>query len=56
MIALRTSYDVPARDFLQRQSKMIGDCCVFQFSPRSVDQKYLMGFQSETFPFEILLV
>ena len=54
MIALRTSYDIPARDFLQHKSKMIGDCCVFQFSPLSVDGKYLMGFQSETSPFEIL--
>ena len=31
------------------KSKMIGDCCVIKFLPRSVDGKHLMPFHSEAF-------
>ena len=33
--------------FTERKSKMTGDCYVFKFIQRVVDEKYLMRFQSE---------
>jgi len=39
----------PCRSLPQTQTKMTGDCCVFESLRRSVDGKYLMHFQSNVF-------
>ena len=48
------SRDFPARVFLKHKSKLIGDCCVFKFLWRRVDEKHLVRFQSETSIFKFL--
>ena len=45
----------PWRSFPQIRSKMISDCCIFEFLWRSVDEKLLMrSVQSETSVFKFL--
>ena len=46
--------DFPARVFLKHRSKMTGDCYVFKFLRRSVDETHLMHFKSENAVFKFV--
>ena len=54
MMTSRQSRDFLARVFFKYKSKITGDCCIFKFFRRSVDEKYLMCFQNENTVFKLL--
>ena len=51
---LRSPCDFSARLFFKRRFKMNGDCCVFKFLWRSIEENHLKRFQSEISVFQFL--